>query len=115
MEQNPVVRFPFGPATVVQLGASGTETIDIQNALTILDGASTQATGARTINLVIPDDLPVGARLVVKHKTSATETLTPGEGMVGAVITGVASKTHVAEYMYDGNNFVQLAEALQID
>lgn len=115
MEQNPVVKHPFGEATVVQLAASGSESIDIQNDLTLLDGATVQATGARTVNLNIAPDLKVGARLVILHKTAATETLTPGTGMKGKAITGVAGKTFATEYFYNGTDFIQLATALQID
>ena len=115
MEQNPVVKHPFGEATIVQLAATGTDDIDIQNDLTVLDGATVQATGARTVNLNIAPDLNVGARLVILHKTAATETLTPGTGMKGKAITGVAGKTFAAEYFYTGTEFVQLATAIQID
>ena len=115
MEQNSQVRYPFGPATVVQMAASGTINVDVQNYLTLLDGATVQATGARTVNLTIAPDTPVGARIVVAHKASATETLTPGEGMTGQAITGSASKTLVAEYIYTGEKFIQIAEAYQID
>ena len=115
MEENPIVKFPFGEASVVSLPASGTAEVDIQNSLTILDGATTQATGARTVNLNIAPDVPIGARLVIKHKTAATETLTPGTGMAGKAVIGVASKTQVVEFFYDGKNFIQMAEAVQID
>lgn len=115
MEQNPVVKHPFGEATVVQLAATGTIEVDIQNDLTILDGATLQATGARTVNLNITPDLKPGARIVILHKTTATETLTPGTGMKGVAITGVAGKTFATEYFYTGAEFVQLATAIQID
>ena len=49
------------------------------------------------------------------HKASASETLTPGEGMTGQTITGSSSKTLVAEYIYTGEKFIQIAEAYQID
>ena len=115
MEQNPVVKHPFGEATVVQLAATGTDNVDIQNDLTLLDGQTVQATGARTVNLNIAPNLKVGARLVIFHKTNATETLTPGTGMKGKAITGVAGKTFAAEYFYNGTEFIQLATAFQID
>lgn len=115
MEQNSQVRYPFGPATVVQMAASGTINVDVQNDLTLLDGDTVKCTGARTINLNIASDTPVGARLVITHKTNATETLTPGTGMQGKAITGEANKTFVTEYVYNGTKFLQVSEALKID
>ena len=113
--QNPIVKWPFGKADVVQLSATGDQKVDIYNNLTIIDGSTIVATGARTLNLSICEDIEPGARLLVKTKTTATETLTPGEGMTGKAIDGVAGKTMVAEYVYDGLTFIQAADAVQID
>ena len=109
--QNPIVKWPFGKADVVSLTATGNQAVDIYNNLTIVDGA----TGARTLNLAISKDVEPGARLVVKTRTTATESLTPGEGMAGKATAGVAGKTKVAEYVYDGEKFIQTADAVQID
>lgn len=113
--QNPIAKWPFGAATVVPLSATGAQNIDIYNNLTIVDGSSVVATGERTLNLAIAPDVQPGARLVVKTKTTAVETLTPGTGMTGTVTTGVSNKTFVAEYVYDGITFIQTAAAVQID
>lgn len=113
--QNPIAKWPFGAATVVGLSADGDQAVDICNNLTLVDGATVIATGARTLNLAISTDIEPGARLIVKTKTTATETLTPGEGMTGTVTSGVAGKTKVAEYVYDGVTFIQTANAVQID
>lgn len=112
--QNPEVSYPFGEAAIATLPASGAATVNISNELTIVDGESTQATAARTLNLTIEPGLPVGARMVVKHKASSTAALTPGTGMKGAALTGTATKLYVAEYIYDGTNFIQLAAASEI-
>ena len=113
--QNPIAKWPFGAATVVGLSATGDQAVDIYNNLTIIDGTTVVATAARTFELAISPDIEPGARLIVKTKTTATETLTPGEGMTGTVTTGVAGKTKVAEYVYDGVTFIQTAAAVQID
>lgn len=113
--QNPIVKWPFGKADIVPLTTTGNQAVDIYNNLTIVDGASVIATGARTLDLAIGKDVEPGARLVVKTKTTATESLTPGEGMAGKEIAGVAGKTKVVEYVYDGEKFIQTAEAVQID
>lgn len=113
--QNPIVKWPFGPATVAALTESGAQEVDICNNLTIIDGATVVATADRTLNLSIAPDVEAGARLVVKTKTTATEALTPGTGMTGTATAGVAGKTKVAEYVYDGTSFIQTAAAVQID
>lgn len=113
--QNPIAKWPFGAATLIEMSAAGDQAVDIYNNLTIVDGATVVATGARTLNLAISPDIEPGARLVVKTKTVATETLTPGAGITGTVTTGVAGKTKVAEYVYDGVTFIQAATAVQID
>ena len=114
LSENPQVRHPFGEAAIAVLPASGSASVTIQNDLTIIDGETTQATAARTVNLEIAPDLKAGARIVVKHKASATAALTPGTGMTGAELTGTATKLYVAEYIYDGTKFVQLAPALEL-
>lgn len=114
MTDNPKVRHPFGDADVAVLPASGAAEVQVGNDLTIIDGESTQATAARTLNLDIAPDLKAGARIVVKHKASATAALTPGTGMKGTALTGTATKLYVAEYIYDGTQFVQLAPALEL-
>lgn len=90
--QNPIVKWPFGKADVVSLTATGNQAVDIYNNLTIVDGASVIATGARTLNLAISKDVEPGARLVVKTRTTSTESLTPGEGMAGKATAVLPAK-----------------------
>lgn len=115
MEQNPIAKWPFGAAMIILLVAAGAQAIEIGNTLTILDGESVVSTGDRTLNLSIASDVEPGARLIVKNKTTGTESLIPGEGMRGTTVSGVAGKTKVVEYVYDGNKFIQTAAAVQID
>lgn len=113
--QNPIVKWPFGAATLLALVATGANAIEIVNSLTIVDGVAVAATGNRTINLTIDAGVEAGARLLVKTKSTGTETLIPGTGMKGETITGVAGKTQVVEYVFDGTSFVQIGKFIQID
>jgi hypothetical protein len=116
-QQNPIVRWPFGAATIIALAATiaAGSTTEIVNSLTVIDGATTPATADRTLNLAIDKELTAGARLILKTKSAATQTLIPGTGMTGETITGVAGKTQVAEYVYDGTAFIQTGKFIQID
>lgn len=109
------VRFPFDNADVIAIAATGTVAATIENDMTIIDGATTQATGNRTLNLTISHEVTIGATLAVKTKSAATQTLTFGTGITGPVHTGVAGKTFVALFVYDGTAFLQTAAALQLD
>lgn len=113
--QNPIVKWPFGAATLLEMAASGSQDFDIVNNLTIIDGSSVVATADRTLNLTADPDLVPGARVIVKTASTATEKLDPGSGVKGEAITGVAGKTFVVEYVYDGLGFVQTAKSIQID
>lgn len=113
--QNPIVKWPFGAASVEVMEATGITEITAVNTLTIVDGVSVAATGNRTLKVTADADLEVGARIVVKSKTTAAETLTPGAGMKGEVITGEAGKTAVTEYVYDGAAFVQTGKSILIN
>lgn len=110
-----IVKWPFGEASTVQLSASGNQEIEINNELTIIDGVSTQATDDRTLNLTISEDVGVGAMIMVKAKTSATQATIFGNGMTGPSLTGVAGKTKTALFVFDGTSFVMAGADVQID
>lgn len=110
-----IIKFPFGPASEVALTATGAQAITVENMLTVVDGVTVVATGNRTINLTLDDDLETGARLVIKSKTTAVETLIFGTNITGVTITGVAGKTNVVEAVFDGTGFVVAATYVQID
>lgn len=109
------VRFPFGTADELSLTATGAQALTIDNDMTIVDGVTTEATGNRTLNLTIDDQVKAGARIFVKSKTNGTETTIFGTSMSGATITGVAGKTKCVEFVYDGTNFVEAGTPVQID
>lgn len=110
-----IIKFPFGPATEVALSADGAQAITVENMLTVVDGVTAVATGNRTINLRLDDNLEVGARLVFKLKTTGTETTIFGTNITGATVTGVAGKTKTVEAVFDGTGFVVVGTAGQID
>lgn len=109
------IKSPFGAAQAVALSATGAQAISIVSNLTVVDGVTTIATGNRTLNLTISTEVAIGARLILKNKTTGTETSVPGTGMTGPTITGVAGKTFMCEYFYDGSTFKPVAAAVQID
>lgn len=109
------VSFPFGSASTASLSATGAQAITISDQLTIIDGATTQATGNRTINLTISAGVKAGAMILATYKTQGTETTTLGTGIDAATITGVAGKTFSQGYMYNGTVFLPFGTANQID
>lgn len=109
------VKWPFGLADLFALSATGAQAISIANDLTIVDGVSTIATGNRTLNLTIPADITPGARMIVKSKTTGTETTVFGTGFIAPTITGAAGKTKTQELVYDGTNFIATSTPVQID
>lgn len=114
--QNPTVKWPFGAALLVLIAAAAAATtVAVDNNMTVIDGVKAVATTDRTINLDISKSVEAGARILLKTKTTATEMTIPGQGFKGASITGVAGKTMVVEYVYDGESFIQTAAAVQID
>lgn len=111
----PIVKWPFGEADTIALTASGAQAVTIANEMTVIDGVTTQASAARTINLAIDDTVGAGAMLLVKSKTAATEATTFGTGMLGAAMVGVAGKTKTALFIYDGTVFVMSGSSVQVD
>lgn len=110
-----IIKYPFGPATEVALSASGAQAIAVDNDLTLIDGVSVAATADRTIDLTIPDDIKVGARIVFRLKTTGTENTIFGTGINGANIVGVAGKTKTVEAVFNGTSFDVIGTAGQID
>lgn len=110
-----IIKWPFGPATIVALTATGSQAIPIFNDLTIADGVTIIATGNRTLDLTVDPSVNAGARLFVKSKTTAVEATTFGTKMQGVAAVGVAGKTKTVEFIYDGINFVMAGTPVQID
>lgn len=109
------IKWPFGALKSVALTATGAQAITISGQMTVIDGATVQATGNRTINLTINTNVEAGAVIFIKNKTAATETTTYGTGITSAVTTGVAGKTITQLFVYDGTAFLAAGAQQQID
>ena len=109
------IKWPFGKIDVVALTATGAQAITIKSQMTIIDGVTVPATGNRTINLTINDNVEAGAIILFQIKSDATETETFGTNITAPVMTGVAGKTHVQLFLYNGTAFVATGADQQID
>jgi hypothetical protein len=111
-----ILNHPFAAApTASAMTATGDQTVSVTNALTFIDGATTQATGNRTLILSIGSEVKAGAIILLTCKSNGTETLTFSTGITDAVHTGVAGKTFAGAYMYNGTVFLPMGELQQID
>ena len=109
------IKYPYGNAEIIALTATGTQALSITNSVTIIDGATFQATGNRTIDLTIDSEVKIGSMIIVKSKTAATQTTIFGTSITGPTVTGVAGKTITATFIYDGSAFVASGAEVQID
>lgn len=110
-----IVRYPFGEASQLSLSAAGAQALEIVNSVTVVDGATVEATADRTINLTIDEGMKAGDRLLFKVKTNATEKTIFGTGITAASITGVAGKIKTIEFVFDGAGFIPVGAPTQID
>lgn len=108
-----MVKYPFGAVDTQALTATGAQAQAITNDSTILDAVTTIGTGNRTINLTIASEVKTGATILVKFRTTGTETCTFGTGFLAPVITGVASKTFSQKFTYDGSTFLPDGTSVQ--
>lgn len=109
------IKWPFGEGDSKELTATGAQAITIDDNLTVIDGATVEATGNRTLNLTIDAELKAGARLLLKSKTNGTETTIFGTGITSVTITGVAGKTKTQGFTFDGSVFLPEGVSVQID
>ena len=111
------IDFPYGVDGIQThtMSATGTQAFTINRRLTIVDGATTEATGNRTLNLTAGTELAVGSVILLSNKTNGSETLTFGTLITDAVNTGSAGKSWSGAYMYNGTAFVAMGELQQID
>jgi len=107
------ISYPFGEADLQQPDYAATLEVTISNQLTILDPAT--LTGNMTINLTINQGVKAGALLLCELTATATEVSTFGTGFTSPTLTGVAGKTKVMMFMYDGTSFKPWAAGYQID
>lgn len=111
---NTFVSWPFGEAEIQTPAYAATLEVTVKNQLTIVDVAT--LSGAITINLAIDDQVRAGALLQLQLTSDATaRTATLGTGFLALAISGTISKTKVANFMYDGTQFVPVGAAVQVD
>jgi hypothetical protein len=107
------ISYPFGPADLQQPAYAATLAVTIDNQVTILDPAI--LTGNMTINLTLDQGIRAGALLLCELTATATEVTTFGTGFTSPTLTGVAGKTKVMGFIYDGTSFKPWAAGYQID
>ena len=108
------IKAPFGASDTLAILATGTTTATITNFVTTVTALPT-LTGNATLDLTISSELKVGAKLLIKCKTTGTETFTFGTGIDAPVVTGVAGKTWCQAFWYDGTIFLPCGAKIQID
>lgn len=101
----PVIKFPFGEATVVELEDAATISVDIKNTKTILKASSGFGQAVTGLNLVASKDLMDGSEVEVDIQQGATgRNVTfgsAGNAIVAPNLTGVASDRDVLTLRYD--------------
>ncbi len=108
------VRHPYGPLDHQQPAFSATIAATVDNGgATLIEPAI--LTGALLLNLTIDAGVKKGALLYLKVKTTDTEVTTLGTGITGPTVTGVAGKTWVQTFVFDGTAFVAAGVKQQID
>jgi hypothetical protein len=113
IDDKKMVSFPWGEPEHLTPDFAATQSIEAVNNLTLFEPM--EATGNSQLDVAIHEQLLKGAQLVVKWKTQGTETLALGDNIQGVDIVGVAGKTQVATFVFDGTQFVQMAPQVQID
>lgn len=107
------VKWPFGKASTLSPDYAATIAVDIRNTKTFVNIA---LTGDATLNITPDAELEAGAEviLVVSATTNGFD-LTLGNAIDGANIVGVAGKTNVQNFYYDGTKFIAVGTYAQIN
>jgi hypothetical protein len=113
--ENSQPRWPWGVPDKQSLTATGAQALTIVNDKTHIDGVSVVATGNRTLDLTIDSGVNEGAIIVLKTKTTGTETTIMGTNITGVTFAGVAGKTKVTTFELVDGVFVNTATPVQID
>lgn len=107
------IKFPMGDADVQTLEDAATIALEVNNTKTI---ASVSLSQASTINVTPNAELPAGSELHLKVTSDATgRDVTLGNNITGPTLSGTASKTKVASFIYDGSAFLQSGALIQLD
>src|SRR5687768_7071413 len=98
------VLYPQGEADHLKPDYAATIDLVIVNSKTIIEPAI--LTGSATLDLEIDAEVPLASEVILKIKATGTEVLTLGAGITGPTIVGVAGKTKVQSFVFDGTNFI---------
>ena len=109
------IKAPFGAVDQFALVATGTTTLNVTNSRSLIDGVTVPLTGNAVINLTLDSRLEAGAKVYMKVSTTGLSTVTFGTGFTAPLLTGVAGKTFVAAFYYDGSKFLPTAAPYQIN
>ncbi len=112
---DPQIKWPAGDADEQALSATGAQALTIDDDMTVIDGVTTEATAARTIDLTITTGVKKGAMILLKSKTNGTENTVFGTGITAPTFAGVAGKTFTQGFQFDGTVFLPQGAAVQID
>jgi len=107
------IKFPYGATDHQQPAFAATLAVTTKNGITLLEPAI--LTGNMTVNVTLDAEQEKGSMLIVKVKTTGTETFTYGTNITAGVVTGVAGKTFLQAFIFDGVAFVAIADKFQID
>lgn len=95
---------------------AGTIAVTIKQQVTFIHIAGS-LTEQNTLNLTIDSQVTKGALIHVKETTTTGQTygITFGIGFTSPALVGVATKTKVMSFIYNGTAFFPLGASLQID
>ncbi len=107
------IKFPHGAHQSYVLTSAGTGTYaidEIKNAVTIVDCATTQGTGNRTLTVTTSDTVEIGSVMYVITKTSGTQDHIFSTGFTANNHTGVTGKIFVHTFIYTANGWYKAGE-----
>jgi len=113
-EAQKVIQWPYGAVDAQSNDYEATSAVTISNSFTIVTYAS--VTGDMTVNITIASGLKAGALVIFKvTPTTNGYDVTWGTGIDAPVMVGVATKTKLLTFVYNGTNLLALGSEVQID
>jgi len=105
-----LIKYPFGPCDEQSLADAATMTQTINNTLTIISRAGGFGQAVTGLSLLAAQDLPAGAKVIVRIAQGATgRNVTfgaAGSTVTAPVLTGVANDVDTISLVYDGSAFL---------
>lgn len=106
------VRFPFGEADVQNVASAATVNLTVKNSGLTYVKLSTLGAAA-TVNVVSAEGMLNGSLLFIEIPSDGTaRDVTGGTLLQTPTISGVINKTKVAGFIWVGDKFVKISEAL---